>query len=287
MRKLMLMAACVMAAPSSAAPAPSEIEIPPDGRVDGAVNGRPMHFFVSPQGSKVPLLNPDAAQRVGLSPGWLNFAAKIGPVTVVGHSGVVRYTAPGTALRRRIGWFERAVAPGFDGMMGPGALSAPVITFRLRPTRAGEQVSRLPLINQGYGGMYTAITVGGERILVGWRLDLEDSIATAAAGQILRANFNGRWSGPLVQRPIFLGVSRPLREMNFEQAIQLGRLRVSGLLLRSSEQDASSTDPDEIIVTAKGKPRGPALISLGRADMAHCSTLSFDKARKEIRLSCL
>jgi len=287
MLRTLILFSAIMAIPAAARPRPGEVEIPSSGRVDGTINGKPARFLVSPIGSKVPLLNPDAARQAGLSPGWLNFAVFIGPVKVIGHTGVVRYTAPGTALRRRIGWFERPVAPGFDGMIGPAGLSASIVTFRLRPSRAGENITRLPLIDGGYGGMRSEVRVDKERVGINWLLDQDDSTASAQAGTLLRQQFAGAWSGPIVQRQIFLGVARPLRQMTLARPFVVGDLRLSSLLVRSSETDKESDDPDEIVVTAKGKKAGPAFISIGRDALSRCSTLTFDKPRKEVRLSCL
>jgi hypothetical protein len=46
-------------------------------------------------------------------------------------------------------------------------------------------------------------------------------------------------------------------------------------------------DPNEIVVMAKnGKIKPLHAIIIGRDDMAHCSSITFDKPAQHIRLSC-
>lgn len=281
---------CVMMAGAvEAKPAPSVVEIPADGRVDGMINGRPARFWVSPKGSKVPLLNPDAAKRAGLSPGWLKAAMTVGPVRIPANTGVVRYSVPATDLKRRVGWMDRPVAPRADALIGPGGIAAPVVVFRIGPTRPGEHVTRMPLIDRGYSGLKSAIKFGKELVSVDWRLDDDASVATASAGAFLGQVLDGRFSGATFQRHVFAGVSRPHRTMNLGLPLVVAGRRIDQILVRTSGDDREGSDPDEIVVVAKGKgeKKTPRSVTLGGDALRGCSTLTFDKPRKEIRLSCL
>ncbi|MGL4314521.1 MAG: hypothetical protein ACRCSO_11085, partial [Sphingomonas sp.] len=48
----------------------------------------------------------------------------------------------------------------------------------------------------------------------------------------------------------------------------------------------ANADPDEIVVTAKGSTDRRDVIILGNDALDQCSTIVFDKPRKQIQLSC-
>lgn len=276
------------AKPARVTPGGGELIVDMQGAVAGTMNGQAARFLLSPNGSKVPVLNPAAATRAGLKPGWINIMAIVGPVRVKGHSAVIRYTAPGTALKRRIGWFERNAAPGFDALLGPGAVSAPIVTFRLRATSAGERQFRLPLVDGGYGGMGSAVMIGKHRVLLRWAFDRAETTANAKTGQILSEARSGRWTSRTSELPVAFGISRPHREMALGTPVSVGPFHIPTVMIRTTGTEDAPTDPDEIIVTAsKKKQKGPGAIVFGRDALAACSTLTFDKVRKEVRLSCL
>lgn len=290
--RLLLLAASsfLCAAPvaaKSTTPVQQDIIVDSSGAIAGSINGQAMRFQLSPNGSKVPVLNPATAVKVGLKPGWLNVAAVIGSVRLKGHTGVIRYTAPGTALKRRIGWFERPAAPGFDGLLGPAAVSPGVVTFRLREAMAGERVYRLPLVDDGYGGMGSAMTVGKDRLLLRWALDRNETTANAKAGDVLQTANGGQWTGAMIDLPVAFGVERPHRHLTLNDAFSVGPMRIARLAVRSNGTDTGSTDPDEIVVTAnKKKQKGPGAIIFGRDALAHCSSLTFNKVQRQILLVC-
>ncbi len=90
-----------------------------------------------------------------------------------------------------------------------------------------------------------------------------------------------------------LGFARPVRTMEFARPVMAGGLQLLKFVVRT--QDTGSTiaipdetsDPDEIVVSAKGRGKPLQRINVGTASLIGCSTLTFDKVRKEIRLSCL
>ncbi len=270
----------------AAKPAQGDVVVDASGAVTGTLNGQSARFQLSPNGSKVPVLNPDAAARIGLKRGWLNIVAVVGPVKIKGSTAVIRYTAPGTQTKHRIGWFDRPAAPGFDALLGPGAIAAPVVTFRLHAASAGETVHRLPLVDAGYGGMGSAVMIGKTRLLLRWAFDKAETTGNAKAGEVIQAERGGQWSGNSRALPVAFGVNRPHRRFDLARPLAIGGFPLPALFLRTTGTDTESTDPDEIVVTARKKTKGTGVIVFGRDALSACSSLTFDKARKEIRISC-
>ncbi len=272
------------------APAPvAEQVFEADGLVPGTVNGVPMRFKVSPAGASFPLLSQAAATRAGLKGGWLKIGGRIGPVRFKGQTAVGTFTAPGVAQKRRMFWFERSPFPGIDAVLGPKSFPASVVAFRLSAKAASEHIYHLPLVDRGYNGLGSSIILGGEPVLIMWNFEDARSSAVASTGELLAQMQGGRLEGGTFQQHVAFGIERPFRHMRLAKPLVIGPLQLSAINIRDAVAGTAEAgaDPDEIIVRAKTKRRKSQLvIALGRDAMTGCSSLSFDKARKEIRLSC-
>lgn len=261
--------------------------------VTGTVAGRPARLQLLPNGSSTLIMNPDAAARFGLKAGWLGVSARVGPVAIKGRSAVVRYGVNGPDGRRRVAWFDRPFAPGFDGAVGPMAVPQPVIAFRLRPPVAGERRTVLPLIDRGYGGAGTILLVGEQRIFVKWAPTKRHNGATAATGAAVAAAHGGQFSGRPWHEPLAFGVERPVRRLALARPLAIGPLRIDSLVTRTSDYgdtgnvpDADA-DPSEILVTGRGKASKPIYtMEIGMDAMQACSSLVFDKPARQIVLNC-
>lgn len=279
---------CAMAAPN----APT-LTVGPDFAVAGTVDTKPARFQMLPNGSSTLVLNPDAAARFGAKGGWLAVKVKVGPVAIKGNTAVMRFSADGTPSRRRIGWFERPLAPGYDGALGPAAVPQSVVIFQLRAPAAGERQTVLPLVDRGYGGMGTVITVGHQPIFVEWALTKPHNGATAAAGAAIAAAHGGQFTSRPFGEPMAFGVIRPVRRVGLSQPLAIGPLRIDALVTRTSDYGDTSSipesdaDPGEIVVTGRGKSsKAIYSMEIGRDAMQSCSSLTFDKPRRLITLSC-
>ena len=103
-------------------------------------------------------------------------------------------------------------------------------------------------------------------------------------------------TGPVDQAEIAFGIARPVRRMTLTTPFVIGPMALNALHVRVSDygnaatiRDADVTpDPEEIIVTGKAK-RDPSRdrLSIGRDALEQCSSITFDKPAKRIRLSCL
>jgi hypothetical protein len=123
------------------------------------------------------------------------------------------------------------------------------------------------------------------------------TVATAnAAVRIADAN-SGRLGAGVQQVPIAFEVQRPVRSMRLDRALLIGPLPIRDLGVRTadfgsaagiSEQDAQPSDPDEIVVVGTRNPQKKFdYIRIGSDYLDRCSSITFDKAAKQVRLTCL
>jgi hypothetical protein len=272
---------------------PSVLTVGADQIAIGSVAGHPARFKVQADGTSTLVLNPDAAGRFGLHGGWFRVLVKVGPVPVNGQSGVTHFVVGGQDSRRRVGWFDRPIAPGFDGVLGPSAVPQDVVVFQLRSAFPGEQRTVLPMADQGYGGVGTFVIVHGQKIFVQWDMSKRTNSATASAAADIADVSGGQFVGKPWHEVVALGVERPVRRVNLTREFVFGPFRLASLVARTTDYGDTSTIPDadadqsEIIVTAHGKKsKVVRALSIGQDAMAGCSSITFDKRAKQIRLSC-
>jgi hypothetical protein len=163
----------------------------------------------------------------------------------------------------------------------------------LRAPVAGERRTVLPLIDRGYSGAGTAVMVGTQRIFVEFALYKRYNGATSAAGASMAAAFGGQFSGKPWREPFLFGIERPARRVVLANPLAVGPLQIGSLVTRTSDDGDSSTiadadaDPSEIVVAGRGKTKKPLYsMEIGADAMQSCSSLVFDKPRKQIILNC-
>lgn len=280
--------------------APQERVIAADGIVSGRIGDTPLRLRIDPAAPAMPLVTTAVAERAGLKGGMFGTVYGVGPLRIPGRTAVTRIDFGTGAVKRRVSFAPRAYAAGFDGVVGPGGLEEPVVRFVLRGPLPGERTVALPMVDQGgmMGGWaerFASITVGGERLRVRFDPHHPRTLATAAAGVRLAAAFGGTVSGTAGEEEIAFDIRRPVRALTLSRPIDIGPIAIRTLGVRTTDNgDASAIaeagvepDPNEIVVTAKGKhdPDRDRL-SLGADALARCSSIVFDKAAKVIRLTC-
>lgn len=269
-----------------------ELVVPPDGLVEGSINGQTVAWRIQADGANAPVVNPDTARRIGLKTGAIGIGAKVlvGSQPVSGKTGVFHYAVGGLDNKRRGAWFERAITSSGDGMLGPGALVQQVVTFQLRPTQIGETVLRFPLEDRGYAGMGLRF---GE-LFVQFDPTSDRTVATASAAAALAATHAGLFVGQPSTRAMRFGITRPVRTLRLGEPLSLAGLPVATLEARLRDYGNTTGipdengDPEEIVVTAKSKSARNNIqtLHLGRDALSRCSKITFDKSQKQILLSC-
>lgn len=280
-----------LAAPAAAKPA-SNLQVRPGENTQVLINGMSAHASITADGPVYPTLNPSVASQLGYTGGLLGADAQIGPITVKGYTDVARFSEQGMTFKKRILWFERPITTHADLEMGPGALPYDTITFILHPRSAGEHISSIPMVKHG-SILGANIIVAGKPIFMSWALDRDSTIATAATARLLAERQGGALSGDTTLTPIRFSIMRPTRLLTLEHPIMLPsgpifklRARVSDYSNAAGIAD-SNLDPNEIVVTANRSKANPLYrLSVDRASLANCSSVTFDNKRRSITFSC-
>jgi hypothetical protein len=272
-----------------------EFVVEPNAVVTASINGRPARMLFRGVGSSVPILNPQSANTFDIKPAFIRsgISFQIGPVRVNGRNGVARYDIGGRKQKRRVGWFEREIAPGYDGLLGPMAIAHSVVTMRLRAQRPGEQVVTLGLSTFGYLGGGVVLRSSPLTILQFDPIS-PTTIANAPFANELAGPLRAFFVGDVRPRLIALGVSRPVRTLQFGAPLSFGAFKIAQTDVRMQDWGRTDTipdvapDPDEIIVSALDKNDKRLRFIIAGADaLSNCSSITYDKPKRQIRLSCL
>jgi hypothetical protein len=293
---VLALAALVLGA---AAEPPRELVVSGDGLVAATVNGVPGRLRIDPAVPAMPILGTAWAERAGLRAGPFAFGYMVGPETVRGRSAVGRLAIGGGAeLRHRVGWTERPFTEAADGVVGPGGLPQQVIRFVLGPSQPGERTVALPMVDEGglfggWGHSYAVIDLGGAPLRIRFDPHHPRTLATAGAGVRLAAANDARIGGEAESAEIAFGISRPVRTLHLARPLQIGPLRITELGVRTADFGNTAAireeggDPDELVVTARNRRNNDRdRIAIGADLLARCSSLVFDRAARQIRLTC-
>jgi hypothetical protein len=272
-----------------------------DGIVTVHVNGAPGRIRIDPAAPALPIFTqPFAMGRAHLRPGPFAFAYLVGPEQVAGRSAVGRI-AIGEGVRparRRIGWAARPYVQDADGVIGPGGVPEPVVRFVLRPPVPGERIVTLPLEDEGglfggWGGTYALIDLGGAPLRVRFNPNEPRTLATAGAAVRIANLHDGRVSGETAPAHIAFGISRPVRTMRLGTPLAIGPFAISELGVRTADFGNASGireeggDPDEVVVTGdRRRNRNRDRLAIGADQLRNCSSITFDKRARQVRLSC-
>ena len=294
--KLNRMAMAVLCFPLILGNAPNTAIVPATGVLDGRVNDAAAHIQVSPAGFDNPTLSPEFVTRAHISTDFLGhmvgLVAMVGNTAIKGKTGIARLLFADASDKRRIVWFERAIAPGYDGLVGPGALSAPRVTFILAPTQPGERAIKVPMATHEYAEGVD-LDLGGQRVFAIWDPRRPVTLATAATAQALAGGFGGSLHGSAQPVPVNFGLTRPARTMHLTRPLKVPGGNVSDVLVRVNDFGSAANIPDadadanEIVVSAGGKKAKPRFwLTLGQDALRGCSSIMFDRGNRTVTLMC-
>lgn len=297
------LAALLAGAPTiGAAPPPlAEREVPVGSVAAGTIDGTPARIAIAAGASGMPVLNADIAERAGLKQGMFAANFGIGPIRRRAPTSVAELTLDGgVAMKRRVAWTDGAVA-GADGELGPAGLPEPVVRFVLRPARPGERITTMKLEGGGLVGGWLAslatMPLGKRELLVRFAPEQPYSFVSAGAGAVIAESHGGKVEPGADQVLVALGVTRPARRLVLARPFQVGPVALTRLKVRSvdfgnasgiPEAGAAEGDPDETVtVTGKAKKKNYRdRLTLAADALAPCSSITFDKPKREVRLSC-
>jgi hypothetical protein len=279
------------------------LDIAQDGVVYGKLNGSPARLMMRGNGIAYPVLNPDVAEalklRTNIFANLLGIQAKVGPNTIQGHTGKIKLMLDNRESTPRALWFDKLVAPGLDGSLGPYAVSQSRIRLNIGTRVEHAKLVSLPLqIEDGRVGIN--IGVGENTVFVMFDPAREHSVASAGAGQLIARAYDGKWSGKESLELIDFGIQRPVRELALANPMQIGNLNISKLFIRDYVRvtgvDEMNMPPDDmdsnevvlpaVTVTAKVRIKPTYKLTLGRDVLKQCASILFDKTSNQIGLLC-
>ncbi len=284
-----------------AAPPPERV-IRAGDLLSATIAGVPARLLVDPGAPSFALVTADLATRAQLKPGPFGLNYLVGPVRVPGRTAVVRVDLGNGEEKKRIGWTERPFVPGVDGSVGPGGLQDDVVRFVLRDARPDERETVLPMVDGGglFGGavgLFGRITLDGEPVRIRFDLRRRANMMSAGIALTVARLHGGTLAKDARSTEIAFGVERPVRTMSLSRPLDIAALRIARIDVRTgdfgnadgiaTEAAAAAPDPDEVVVTAKGKrDRSRDRITIGADALSACSSITFDKRAKLIRLRC-
>lgn len=279
--------------------ATNEFVVGPEGAVDIVVNGKPARMLFRGVGSSTAIFNRASVEQLGIKRGIIKISIgyRIGPHRIGGRSGVARYSINGRSIKRRVGWFSRDVAPGFDGLLGPEAIDYPIVTQRLRAPLEGEKAIVLRSSSFGYNGVGVVLR-GKPFTYMIFDPSAPTTIINAPFANEIASLLRGHFEGPVLDRVIAFGVSRPVRNIEFGIKFKLGtqaqHIAIHRADVRTLPGETTGSipdqapDPDEINVVANGAADKRARYMVVGADaLKRCSSISFDKPKRQITLHCV
>jgi hypothetical protein len=295
LHKITIAAFCAAALAAPAAAADLTLDASSGFTIPVEIRRQTVNMRVDPDSPGYPVMNPDAAARLGFRGSLFGARAIVGPVRLSGEQNGARFRIGGVQRGYRFGFFDRNIVEGADGIMSPHELPYDNVVFRLRPERPGEVTTTLPTSYDKSRGIYHPLVLGDRTILVEFSLLQPYSMATASAGAHLAASHGGEWAGEARPGVIRFGVERPLRPMRFARALDLGGLGLSALLVRTGDHRGNyqlppdaRQDPDEIVVTGNvQRQRARLFMTVGLDRLSACSSLTYARLARTITLRCL
>jgi hypothetical protein len=290
-----VMVGMMLVSPGYTRGAPTTLILGPDLISPATVNGKPVRIQVNLTAERTLIVNAEAAGRIGLQSNTSRAKGVIGHQRFSASSTSAEYVIGGMPIKSRILWYDTISTPGADAVVGPAGVTQDVITVQLRAAQDGERTFTLPLImvQEKYGRMGTMVKIGEQAVAVGWSLNRDSTLVTAAAAADLANSNGGHFMGEKRKESVVYDVQRPVRTMDIARPFGIGPIQLSRVTAWVGEYGDISRvpddqdDPNEIVVTAKGsKIKSFHAIVIGRNDMAHCSSITYDKPGRQIRMVC-
>ena len=290
------------AQPAAQPPAlPQELVLEGDTIITLWVNGEPLRMEVTADSFGAPVINSATVARLGLVPtqrrGW-----RFGPIEVGGLSTVAEVDFGAGPAPMPISWAERFASRTADGVIGVHNLPYARVTFALGTPAGDEVTQRFALKRSGGRGdtrLGTEVKVGKQRLTMIFAQQRAENLVTAPTANFIATHQDGGFEpqsdGIAVMN---FAVERPTRMMRIATPILLGELVVDRFAVRVEDYgeprrvgEIGENDPrfapgNITVSRRKGRGKPDLLTRIGRDQIAHCSSLTYDFEAKEIRLSC-
>ena len=271
-----------------------------DNVIPITVEGITGRLLVEPGGPRRLTCDPRFAARAQQSADEAEAVVigRVGPERVLGRTGRLRVTIDGRTDAKPVAWPTRPFLTDADCWAGPAVLPQPVVRFLLGPPGDARTVVLPEYDERGARDSATdaKLTVGRVAMMVRFDALNPRTALTAPAALVLARRGGVRLAGPVLDSAIYYGVRRPVRRLATAAPLVIGPLTIDTLFARVSDYaDASavqSADPSEFgaadIVASGPSQRieGPLIVRVGSDDLARCQSITFDRRRHRITLTC-
>jgi hypothetical protein len=286
---------------------PTEIVLDADAAIDATIAGQAAQLQLVTGFVDRLTLNTQYVVKNGIKPAAIMGNADVnfwGRREIKGKNRPLRYTIRGVEEEGRAFWFADVPQPRFDGGVGPFAIPFDVVKVQLSAPRPDELVHSMVYFGDLNNGSNAGHIDPTFKTTVNFSIEkrMRYPLASAATGAAIAAAYGGTLSGDAWEEDIAFGIKRPVRLLTLEKPFVIGVFRFAQIAVRlRSDVDAGGAgeaiaeqpvddegDPAEIIVMGKGKKARQPIFTfdIGRDTLDTCSSITFDKAAKQIRLSC-
>lgn len=280
---------------------PEELVLEGDNIITVLINGTPVRLEVTAEAFGAAVINPEVAERLQLLPefrrNWL-----FGPVVVEGGGAGLALDFGAGAVPVPVSWARQRVTERADGIIGVHHLPYARVTLALSPPAPDEAVQRFVLKRTGNRDttrLGADVTVGKKTLIMIFVPERAENLITAPTANFIATHQEGGFEpGSDGVALMNFGIERPTRMMRIAHPIELGELLIDRFAVRIEDygdpkrvgeigDNDPRFEPGQILVSRrKGRGSPDLLTRLGRDQIAHCSSLTYDLAQAEIRLTC-
>lgn len=282
-------AAALIAAAPAWAQSTLTLEANPVPIVDAQINGRPVRLEVDLTFPRGLALSTQAAERIGVRRVpfvGVRIALEGSDASIGGRVARPRITFRGTAddesTRAFSGVFAVPVSTRADGVIGPGVLPYDVVVVRLRPDQDGARDIAFSLSDEDE--WVTRTQVGGQSVLVNFNPGVEGSIFNRTAARVFDASGGIQAAGALAEMPVALGLRTLMQPVT--SALDVSGIPIGPSFARTNAPLLGADEADAVVVEAEPRDPPPARITLGRAALSNCSTITVERRTRRLTLRC-
>jgi hypothetical protein len=278
--------------------------VPPDRIIQGTINGQPVRYEFTGSLPTYSIIDPQVAKRLGLKAQFLPvFGRSVNTGKLnLGKTAKVNYSVGTQSGYRSITWYSRPDSQSGDISLSLSSIEEPVVTYMLRPQQNSERLFAMPLKYFSENIPGTTVQDSKNKIFIIFDFRQESNVANASMAINLVAENGGGFITDQGRILTTIRTERPARTLKLGRPLLVGPLQLSLIDVLTNARGNAKPIPnanvkiapareDEIVVVANRKvKRGnedAQFLSIGTQALSACSSITFDRKLKEIRMSCV
>jgi hypothetical protein len=285
MRIFLAILAWMAATPALAQPSALHLTADPVPIIEATINRRPVRLQVDPRMPDALTLNASAAQRLGVR----NLPMVRARIVLDDASLLTRLARPevrfanGRETRAMALIFATDLVEGADGVIGPGALAYDTVTISFGAPRAAARTRRFTLADPDLWFPSFALTPDSNARFDFNLTDSETMLNRPALHALERARLVVA-AGELAPRHLIFGMRTSMQPAVIDSSVTFDGLALGPAMARTNAPIIG--DEDTIIVEGEGEGEREPRVSIGRAALSACWSISVDRATRQLTLVC-